>query len=142
MAQSPSKPPSQRQLRVGEEIRHAISWCLERGMIHNDAVERHIISVNEVRISPDLKNATAYISVLGGGDTAAVVAGLNQSNPFIRSQVARKISMKYTPRISFAADDRPDYADNINTILKRPDVAADLHPNDGADDPDDTVNDV
>ena len=92
------KGPSQRQLRVGEQVRHALSDMLQRGEIRDDLVERTVISVSEVRMSPDLKIATAFVSPLGAGDEGAVVEALNRNARFIRGRMSPALrQMKYMP---------------------------------------------
>lgn len=117
--------PSQRQLRVGEEIRHALSEILQRGDFRDPALQDVNVTVTEVRISPDLKNATAFVVPLGGGDPA-VIAALNHAGPFFRSQIARSVRLQFAPRISFQADTSFDYADRIDRLLHQPEVARDL----------------
>ncbi|HEV7417578.1 MAG TPA: 30S ribosome-binding factor RbfA, partial [Tianweitania sediminis] len=96
MAASGSKGPSQRQLRVGEQVRHAISDVLQRGEIRDDVVETTVISVSEVRMSPDLKIATAFVSPLGAKDDEAVIAALNHNAKFVRGRISHALrQMKY-----------------------------------------------
>ncbi|MEO0729445.1 MAG: 30S ribosome-binding factor RbfA, partial [Pseudomonadota bacterium] len=103
--------PSQRQLRVGELIRHSVSELLTRGDIHDDVLGRAVVTVPEVRCSPDLRNATVYIMPLGGQDTDAVLAALKRNVKFIRGAVARAVNLKYAPDLRFQVDDSFDEAD-------------------------------
>lgn len=129
MAKKPSpagRAPSQRQLRVGEVIRHAIANMLQRGDIHDPAMAGHIVTVPEVRLSPDLKLATVYIMPLGGKDEPLVIEALNRHKGLIRSEVARNISMKFAPELRFRRDETFDEADRITRLLVSPAVKRDL----------------
>lgn len=119
------KTPSQRQLRVGEEIRHALADVFRRGDFRDPALVDVNVTVSEVRISPDLKNATAFIMPLGGGDPA-VVAALNHAAPYLRGQVAKALRLQFAPRIGFQLDTSFDYAERIGRLLHDPSVARDL----------------
>ena len=139
MSKGHAKAPSQRQLRVGEEIRHALAWLLERGEVHDPAVTAQPLTVTEVSVSPDLKNATAYIVPLGGaGAIEDALAGLSRAAPYLRHRVAEKVRLRYTPRLSFAADTSFDNAGRIDALLHRPEVMRDLAqeetPDSGQDD--------
>lgn len=136
---SQSKGPTQRQLRVGEEMRHALSRIIERGDLHDPALAGVSITVTEVRTSPDMKNATAYVMPLGGADADAVMDGLVRATPFIRREVARFLTLRNTPRVSFALDTTFDEASHIDHLLRDPAVARDLarDADPGADDDDD-----
>jgi ribosome-binding factor A len=120
------KGPSQRQLRVGEELRHALSEIFMRGGFRDPALQNLNVTVSEVRASPDLHNATAFVMPLGGGAVDDVVAALNRASAFIRGEVARSVELRHMPRIDFKADESFAQADAINRLLRRPDVAADL----------------
>lgn len=122
-----AKPPSQRQLRVGEEIRHILSQVFARGLLYNDVIGRHSISVTEVKMTADLKQARTFIMTLGGQELAAVIAELNEHAPQIRSFVAKELSMRYTPRLIFKPDFSFDNADRIHRLLLSPHVAQDLN---------------
>ena len=131
MSRSSSSGPSQRQLRVGEQARHALAELLQRGEIHDDIVETAVISVSEVRMSPDLKIATAYVSPLGEGDSEAVVAALNRNAKFIRGRVSPALrQMKYMPEFRFRLDTSYDNFARVDRLLKSPEVARDLDGND------------
>src|SRR6202049_2263753 len=97
---------SQRQLRVGEIVRHAIADILSQGSVHDPDLEGHIITVPEVRMSPDLKLATIYVMPLGGRDTDAVIAALERHKKFLRGEVARRGYIKFSPAIFFSVDAR------------------------------------
>lgn len=119
---------SQRQLRVGEIVRHAVADILSQGGVHDPVLEGHLITVPEVRMSPDLKLATVYVMPLGGRDTEPVLKALAQNKPFIRSAVARKVNLKFAPDLRFRIDERFDEADRIEKLLRTPAVARDLKP--------------
>lgn len=118
--------PSQRQLRVGELIRHALSEMLSRGDIHDDVLASHVVTIPQVRMSPDLKLATIYVMPLGGRDLEPVIAALNTHRKFIRSEVAHRIAMKYAPDIRFRADETFDEAMRIDRLLDSETVKRDL----------------
>jgi ribosome-binding factor A len=129
------RPPSQRQLRVGELIRHAVAELLARGEIMDDEVSRLMITVPEVRVSPDLRNATVYITPLGGGDHKVAEKAMARHARFIRGQVAHKINLRFAPELTFRYDDRFDESAHIDALLHSPDVARDLErPQADADD--------
>jgi ribosome-binding factor A len=118
--------PSQRQLRIGEEIRHAVAQMLERREFHEPALQDVSVTVTEVRISPDLKNATAYIMPLGGDQAAEVLEALTRARPFVRKQVGKTMRLRHVPNISFEMDETFDQASKIETLLNDPKVAQDL----------------
>lgn len=118
--------PSQRQLRVGEELRHALARLLERGEIRDPVLQDASVTVTEVRVSPDLRNATAYVMPLGGSHAAEVLSALKRSSPYIRGALARAVHLRYAPQIGFALDTSFDHASRIDEILHRPEVARDL----------------
>jgi ribosome-binding factor A len=117
---------SQRQLRVGELIRHAISDILSQGGVHDDTLSGHIITVPEVRMSPDLKLATVYVMPLGGHDTDAVIAALAHNKKFLRGEVAHRVNLKFAPDLRFRTDERFDEAERIEKLLRTPAVQRDL----------------
>jgi ribosome-binding factor A len=129
------KGPSQRQLRVGEAIRHALAELLVRGEIHDDTIASHVITVTEVRMSPDLKMATAYIMPLGGADLKSVLAALEKNRKFIRSEVAHAVNLKFAPDIRFREDETFEEAMRIERLLHSPKVRQDIEkdPNAGQD---------
>ena len=119
--------PSQRQLRVGEEIRHALAHILERNEVRDPELIGKLITVTEVRISPDLKNATVYVVPLGGvGDVLKITAALNRIKSFIRYRVAQSVHLRSAPNLSFLADTTFDEASHINNLLNLSEVARDL----------------
>jgi ribosome-binding factor A len=119
---------SQRQLRVGEVVRHAIAEILSQGGVHDPDLEGHIITVPEVRMSPDLKLATIYVMPLGGRDTDKVIAALERNKKFLRGETARRVNLKFAPDIRFRADERFDEAERIEKLLRTPAVQRDLTP--------------
>jgi ribosome-binding factor A len=118
--------PSQRQLRVGEEIRHALSRIFMRGELHEPALGGADITVSEVRVSPDLKAATVFVLPLGGTNTADVMAGLRRAAPAVRARLAREVELRFLPRLQFEADQSFDAASRIDALLHDPAVARDL----------------
>jgi ribosome-binding factor A len=128
--------PSQRQLRVGEAIRHAITRVLREGNIRDPEVDGTLVTVTEVRASPDLKHASAFVTKLGGGETAPMVKALNRAAPYIRSAVAREVQLRVAPEIHFQPDMSFEQASRIDTLLRRPEVQRDIakdSPDDGED---------
>jgi ribosome-binding factor A len=119
---------SQRQLRVGETVRHAIADILAHGNVHDVDLEGHIITVPEVRMSPDLKLATVYVMPLGGKDTDVVLAALARNKKFLRGEVAHRVNLKFAPDLRFRVDDRFDEAERIEKLLRTPAVQRDLKP--------------
>jgi ribosome-binding factor A len=121
---------SQRQLRVGELIRHELAAMLSRGDIHDPVVEAHMITVPEVRMSPDLRLATIYIMPLGGRDVKDVVAALERNKRYVRGEIARRVNLKFAPEIRFRIDERFDEAERIEKLLRTPVVQRDLQSRD------------
>jgi len=117
---------SQRQLRVGETVRHAVADILVDSSVHDADLEGHIITVPEVRMSPDLKLATIYVMPLGGRDTKIVIAALERNKKFLRGEVARRVNLKFAPDLRFRVDDRFDEAERIEKLLRTPAVQKDL----------------
>ncbi|MFZ1680323.1 MAG: 30S ribosome-binding factor RbfA [Rhizobiaceae bacterium] len=129
------KGPSQRQLRVGEQVRHALSQILQRGDIRDDIIENHVISVSEVRMSPDLKLATAFVTPLGARDEAEVVEALNRHARFIRGRLSPALrQMRYMPEVRFRPDTSYDNYRRIDELLHSPEVARDLDHDEGGED--------
>ena len=126
----PAKHPggSQRQLRVGETVRHAVAQILAHGGVHDPVLEAHLITVPEVRMSPDLKLATIYVMPLGGHDTDTVIAALDRNKKFLRGEIARRVNLKFAPDIRFRVDERFDEAERIEKLLRTPAVQRDLKP--------------
>ena len=119
---------SQRQLRVGEIERHAIADILAQGSVHDADLEGHIITVPEVRMSPDLRLATIYVMPLGGRDTDTVIAALERNKKFLRGEIAHRVNLKFAPDIRFHVDERFDEAERIEKLLRTPAAQRDLAP--------------
>src|SRR3977135_622902 len=117
---------SQRQLRVGETVRHAVADILSQGSVHDPELEDHIITVPEVRMSPDLKLATVYVMPLGGKDTDVVLAALARHKKFLRGKIAHRVNLKFAPDLRFRVDERFDEAERIEKLLRTPAVQKDL----------------
>ncbi|HEY0522499.1 MAG TPA: 30S ribosome-binding factor RbfA [Stellaceae bacterium] len=117
---------SQRQLRVGEELRHALARILERHELRDPGLQDATITVTEVRISPDLRNATAYVMPLGGAHVPDILAGLRRSAGYLRSAVVREVNLRHAPALSFAIDTSFEHASRIDALLHRPEVQRDL----------------
>ena len=128
---------SVRTLRVGEQVRHALSEILQRGEVHDDVLTRHLVSVTEVRMSPDLRHATAFVKPLLGKDEDAVLKALRTHTAFLQRAVAQRVKLKYAPRIKFIADESFDEGSHIDALLRDPKVARDLGAADEADATDD-----
>jgi len=127
MSRLPSSGPSQRQLRVGEQVRHALSDVLQRGEVSDDLIEATVISISEVRMSPDLKIATAFVAPLGAKDDDAVIKALARNAKFIRGRVAGALrQMKYMPEFRFRLDTSYDNMAKIDALLRSPEVLRDL----------------
>lgn len=137
MSRQSTAGPSQRMLRVGEQVRHALSETLQRGEIIDPVIENSVVSISEVRMSPDLKIATAFVSPLGAGDAGIVIEALNKHAKFIRGRVSGALrQMKYMPEFRFRLDTSFDNFARINELLKSPEVARDLGPDDQNNDKD------
>ena len=124
------RPPSQRQLCVGEELRHVIASVLERGDIRDADVAGRPITITGVKVSPDLRNATVFVVPLGGGDPAPILAGLKRVRPYLRHELAKAVQLRVVPDLSFAADVSFDAADRIEALLRSPEVRQDLEDRD------------
>jgi ribosome-binding factor A len=118
--------PSQRALRVGELIRHAISDMLARGDVHDPVIEGHLITVPEVRMTADLRLATIYVMPLGGRDVEQVLEALERNKRFLRGEIAHRVNLKFAPEIRFRADERFDEAERIEKLLRTSAVQRDL----------------
>ena len=127
------RPASQRQLRVGEELRHALAQLLRPGVLRDPALRDANITVVEVRLSPDLRNATAFVMPLAGAKADEIMAGLKRSAVFLKGQVARMVELRQVPNIVFALDGAFENAAHIAALLARPEVERDLHPDPDAD---------
>jgi ribosome-binding factor A len=130
-SREPVKGPSQRALRAGELVRHALAEILARGEVHDPVIETHLITVPEVRMSPDLRLATAYVMPLGGQDTTAVLAALERNTRYLRGEVAHRVNLKFAPDIRFRIDERFDEAERIERLLRSPRVRRDLDNDSG-----------
>ena len=120
------KTPTQRQLRVSEELRHILSQLFERDILYDPLIFGRSLTVTEVRISPDLKNATAFISLLGGGETSELIEALNRAAPFLRRKLSSLLRLRALPQIKFVADMSFDEANRIDELLNAPEVRKDL----------------
>ncbi|GJE73519.1 30S ribosome-binding factor RbfA [Methylorubrum suomiense] len=118
--------PSQRQQRVAELVRHALAEVLQRGDIQDPVLGSHVVTVPEVRMSPDLKLATAYVMPLGGQDEAPVIAALERNRKVLRQEVARRVNLKYAPELRFRRDETFDEAARIDRLLRSDKVQRDL----------------
>jgi ribosome-binding factor A len=122
----PASGPSQRQLRVGEAVRHAVSELLAHGEVHDAVIETHLITVPEVRMSADLRLATIYVMPLGGRDEAQVLAALDRNKRYVRGVIAKKVNLKFSPDIRFRIDERFGEAERIERLLRSAAVKRDL----------------
>jgi ribosome-binding factor A len=134
MARQRPKAPGQRQLRVGEEIRHVLAAIFERETFRDPALFDVRLTVTEVRPSPDLRHARVYIVPLGGSENMSeILEGLKRVKPFLRREVASRVSIKFIPDLIFAADTTFDEAEHISRLLHKPEVARDIWPGDEVD---------
>ncbi len=123
-----------RMLRVGEQVRHILSEILQRGDVHDDVLEQHVVSVTEVRMSPDLRHATVFIKPLLGREEEAVLKALRTNTAYFQREVASRMRLKYAAKIKFLADDSFDEGSHIDKLLRDPKVAQDLIKDDAAED--------
>lgn len=126
------RAPGARQLRVGEEVRHALCRILQRDEVRDPGLAGRSVTVTEVRVSPDLRNATAFVTPLGGEDADGVVTALTRAAPYLRGCVARDVRLRFAPKLSFQADTTFDNAAAMERLLHTPGVARDLTPEDTA----------
>jgi len=117
---------SVRLLRVGEQVRHVLSELLQRGEVHDDVLQSHLVSVTEVRMSPDLRHATVFVKPLLGQDEAVVLKALRQNTAFFQREVAQRVRTKYAAKLKFLADESFDEGTHIDRILRSDHVAQDL----------------
>jgi ribosome-binding factor A len=117
---------SVRTLRVGEQVRHILSEILQRGDVHDDTLTSHMVSITEVRMSPDLRHATVFVKPLLGKDEEAVLKALRTNTAYLQREVATRVKMKYAARLKFLADESFDEGSHIDALLRRPEVARDL----------------
>ncbi len=125
------KGPTQRQLRAGELVRHALAEILARGEVHDPVIEAHMITVPEVRMSPDLRQATIFVMPLGGRDAKPVLAALERNKRYLRGEIARRVNLKFAPDIRFRLDDRFEEAERIEKLLRTSEVRRDLERDEG-----------
>ncbi len=128
-----SGAPSQRQYRVGEELRHVIAHILDRAHFRDPDLVGVSVTVTEVRISPDLQAASAYVTPLGGRDIEKVVAALNRASGYFRREIAHEVALRRAPAITFIADTSFEYSTQVESLLSRPDVARDIVARDDTD---------
>ena len=122
-----AKGPSQRQLRVGEQIRHILAGAMIKKEFSDPFFDNLMVTVSEVRVSPDLRNATAFVSPLGGGDAGPLLKAMQRIKPFLRRQIASDMALKFAPNISFEADGSFDEAERISKLLNSSKVRRDLN---------------
>ena len=125
---------SQRQLRVGELIRHELAAMLSRGDVHDPVIEGHMITVPEVHMSADLRLATIYVMPLGGRDEKEVLDALERNKRYLRGEIGRRVNLKFAPEIRFRIDERFDEAERIEKLLRTPAVRRDLEKDESAND--------
>ena len=131
MTDQPEK--SVRTLRVGEQVRHILSEILQRGDVHDDVLAKHVISITEVRMSPDLRHATVFVKPLLGKDEEAVLTALRQNTAYLQREVAQRLGLKFAPKLKFRKDESFAEADRIEALLRDPKVLRDLDDEDDAD---------
>ncbi|CAN5222028.1 30S ribosome-binding factor RbfA [soil metagenome] len=117
---------SVRLLRVGEQVRHVLSEILARGDVHDETLQSHLVSITEVRMSPDLRHATAFVKPLLGQDEEAVLKALRTNTAYLQREVANRVRMRYAAKLKFLADESFDEGVHIDKILRSPKVARDL----------------
>jgi ribosome-binding factor A len=120
------RAPSQRQLRVGEVIRHALADILQRGDVHDPAFDGVVVTVPEVRVAPDLRLATVFVVPLGGKGSSAILAAFERNKKYLRGEVARRVNLRYAPDLNFQLDASFDEGDRIERLLRSPEVTRDL----------------
>jgi ribosome-binding factor A len=119
---------SQRQLRVGELVRHALAEMLTRGEVHDPVLEGHLVTIPEVRMTADLRLATIYFMPLGGRDQDEVLAAFERNKRYLRGEIAHRVNLKFAPDIRFLIDERFDEAERIEKLLRTPGVRRDIDP--------------
>ena len=117
---------SVRLLRVGEQVRHVLSEILQRGDVHDETLAKHMVSITEVRMSPDLRHATVFAKPLLGKDEEVVLKALRTNTAYLQSEVARRVNLKYAAKLKFLADESFDEGSHIDALLRAPGVARDL----------------
>jgi ribosome-binding factor A len=126
MTSSRGKSPSQRQLRVGEELRHALATIFERGHFRDPVLTGTPITVTEVRATPDLRKAIVFVTPLGGEGMEELIEALGRATPYLRTQLARHVQLRHVPTIAFQPDSTFEEVSKIEALLHRPEVAQDL----------------
>lgn len=126
MKRAVSSPPGQRQLRVGELIRHALADILQRGEVHDPELEGMVVTVPEVRVTPDLRHATVFVMPLGGKGADRIVAAFDRNKRFLRGEIAHRVNLRYAPDLRFELDTSFAEGDKIDALLRKPDVKRDL----------------
>ncbi len=124
MTEQPEK--SVRTLRVGEQVRHVLSEILQRGDVHDDVLAKSVVSITEVRMSPDLRHATVFVKPLLGKDEEKVLKALRTNTAYLQREVATRVKMKYAAKLKFLADESFDEGSHIDRLLRDPQVARDL----------------
>jgi ribosome-binding factor A len=117
---------SVRLLRIGEQVRHVLSELLQRGDVHDEVLQSHLVSITEVRMSPDLRHATVFVKPLLGQDEEEVLKALRQNTAFLQREVARRVRTKYAAKLKFLPDESFDESSHIEQLLRAPRVAQDL----------------
>jgi ribosome-binding factor A len=123
---APTEGPSVRVLRVGEQVRHVLSDILQRGDVHDDVLSSHVVSVTEVRMSPDLRHATVFVKSLMGEQEAAVLKALRTNTAYLQREVAKRVKTKFAAKLKFIADESFDEGGHIDALLRDPKVLRDL----------------
>jgi ribosome-binding factor A len=126
MKHNQTEDRSVRILRVGEQVRHVLSEILQRGDVHDETLASHMVSITEVRMSPDLRHATVFVKPLLGKDEEAVLKALRTNTAYLQREVAHRVKMKYAARLKFLADESFDEGSHIDALLRDPKVARDL----------------
>ena len=130
MSDTTPETRSVRLLRVGEQVRHILSDILARGDVHDEVLEKHLVSVTEVRMSPDLRHATVFVKPLLGKDEQVVLKALRTNTAYLQSEVARRVNLKYAAKLKFLIDESFDEGTRIDQLLRDPKVARDLEGSD------------
>ena len=120
---------SVRLLRVGEQVRHVLSELLQRGEVHDETLQKHLVSITEVRMSPDLRHATVFVKPLLGKDEDVVLKALRTNTAYLQREVASRVQTKYAAKLKFLADESFDEGSHIDSLLRAPKVAQDLDQN-------------
>lgn len=130
--QTTTEERSVRLLRVGEQVRHVLSEILQRGDVHDEVLAKHMVSITEVRMSPDLRHATVFVKPLLGKDEEVVIKALRTNTAYLQREVANRVKMKYAAKLKFLADESFDEGSHIDKLLRDPKVAQDLGDEDSA----------